>query len=219
MFWQMQKRKSSTKQSNAMTKRIWTDKEAKKLTALYPVTSHPKLMKIFKRSSASIYGKAELLGLSKDPAYMAELKKVFVANLVEGGKKTRFGKTESWNKGTKGIMKANSGTFKKGRLPHNTRQHGEESFDKDNHILVKIGHNHWVKKHFLLWESVNGKVPKGMVLRFKNGNPHDIRIDNLQVITKAENMQKNVVHHYPAELKQTIKLVNKLKKTIKDVKK
>jgi len=199
-----------------MIRKKWSSEEVEKLKQLYPVTDHPELMRIFGRSSASIYGKADLLGLGKDPEYMAELKVEFLKNLVEGGKKTRFGIKESWNKGTKGVMKANSGTFKKGNLPHNTRNAGEESFDKDNHILVKIGHKHWVKKHFLLWEQEIGKIPKGMVLRFKNGNPHDIRIENLELITKAENMRRNTVHQYPTELKQTIKIFNKLKKRIKN---
>lgn len=194
----------------------WTDEEIDLLKELYPITCQTDLIKIFKRSSSSIYGKVEMLGLKKSAEYMAEMKKVFLANLLEGGKKTRFGIIESWNKGTKGIMKANSGTFKKGNLPHNTRQKGDESYDKDNHILVKIDHKYWVKKHFLLWESINGKIPKGMVLRFINGNPHDVRIENLELITKADNMLKNAVHKYPTELKQTIKLFNKLKKQISE---
>ena len=43
-----------------------------------------------------------------------------------------------------------------------------------------------------LWEVDNQQDrPKGMVLAVKNGNPDDIRIENLEMISRAENMRRN----------------------------
>lgn len=43
-----------------------------------------------------------------------------------------------------------------------------------------------------LWEVENQEDrPKGMILAVKNGNPDDIRLENLEVISRAENLERN----------------------------
>lgn len=50
-------------------------------------------------------------------------------------------------------------------------------------------HNNY---RWYLWEVENQQDrPKGMVIAVKNGNPEDIRIENLEVITRAENLERN----------------------------
>lgn len=44
----------------------------------------------------------------------------------------------------------------------------------------------WAKKHYLIWEEVNGPVPDGYRLLFLNGNRQDIRLDNLELVSNAQ---------------------------------
>lgn len=41
--------------------------------------------------------------------------------------------------------------------------------------------------HRLLWEAFVGPIPEGLVMNHKNGIKHDNRLENLEVVTVAEN--------------------------------
>ena len=47
------------------------------------------------------------------------------------------------------------------------------------------------KNHRKVWKSVYGEIPKGMVIDHINGNTLDNRIENLQCITQAQNIQRS----------------------------
>lgn len=51
---------------------------------------------------------------------------------------------------------------------------------------VKVGPRRWVSRARVNWEKVNGKLPEGYVLKFKDGNPRNDRVENLMPITRAE---------------------------------
>lgn len=70
--------------------------------------------------------------------------------------------------------------------------------------------------HVLLWEEYNGKVPSNHAVVFKDGNKQNITIENLELVTRAELMRRNTIHRYPVELKQAIRLTNKLRRTINE---
>jgi hypothetical protein len=55
----------------------------------------------------------------------------------------------------------------------------------------------------------NGKVKEGHVLRFKDGDNTNITIENIEMISKAENARLNQMDYAnsPEELKPTIKLI------------
>jgi hypothetical protein len=40
--------------------------------------------------------------------------------------------------------------------------------------------------HVVVWEKHRGKVPKGKIVTFKNGDLMDVRISNLRCITRAQ---------------------------------
>jgi len=56
------------------------------------------------------------------------------------------------------------------------------------YIRVKVAEpNKWQYKHYVVWESVYGSVPKWHMLIFIDGNTKNTDINNLRLISKQEN--------------------------------
>lgn len=194
----------------------WKPHEKELLKQYYADSTIHELMQMLNKTPSSIYNQAQLLGLKKSVEYQEKRRLQDIENIRKNTTK-RFHKGQTpWNKGLKGSIPNNITSFKKGNLPHNTRNEGETRLDKEGYVLVKVAHKNWIRKHRLIWEQANGKIPKGYVLRIKDGNKENYSLDNMQLITFAENMKLNHIHDYPKELKQTIKLLNKLKKKINE---
>ena len=99
--------------------------------------------------------------------------------------------------------------FKKGNKPHNHKEVGSERIDRDGYIMVKVAEpNKWRLKHRIIWEQVNGAIPKGFNVQFKNHNPQDCRIENLYLISQAEQMVTENAYwaKYPKDLQEIIHL-------------
>jgi len=57
----------------------------------------------------------------------------------------------------------------------------------ERYIEVKIAQpDKWKKLHVVIWEKANGKVPRGHVVIFANGNKRDFNLDNLLLVSKKE---------------------------------
>ena len=117
------------------------------------------------------------------------------------------------------IEKTKATRFKKGNIPHNTKQvNGEISIRKDSsgrfykHIRVEKGI--WELYHRVLWEKHNGSIPKDMIVAFKDKNSMNVIIENLEIISKEENMYRNSKMNYPKEIIPSMVLVNKLDKQL-----
>lgn len=81
----------------------------------------------------------------------------------------------------------NGGTFKTGHMPHNHKPVGARTIDSDGYHKVKVAEpNRWAFCHILLWEEHHGPLPRGHVVRFKDGDKDRIEIDNLVKLTRAE---------------------------------
>lgn len=82
--------------------------------------------------------------------------------------------------------------FKKGQRPHNYLPVGTEVVKGDGYIWRKIGEpNKWRQKHVLAWEAANGPKPKGKMIMCADGNKLNVSLDNLLLITKAQNAVMN----------------------------
>ena len=91
------------------------------------------------------------------------------------------------NKGTKGIMKANKGSFKKGQACYNRRSVGSERVDRDGYTLVKVAEpNKWRLKHQIVWEEHNGPIGKGNAVIFADGNKKNLDINNLILVSRKQ---------------------------------
>lgn len=99
------------------------------------------------------------------------------------------------------IMKSN---YQKGNIPHTAKPLGTitRQVRKERREIAYTINIDWHgnrKPHnsykWYLWEVENQQDrPKGMVLSVKNGHPDDIRIENLELISRAENMKRNSRH-------------------------
>lgn len=91
-----------------------------------------------------------------------------------------------------GLKNGINGRFEKGNIPQNHKPVGSERLDRDGYVEIKISDpKKWQLKHRYLWEKHNGKIPKGMILIFKDNNKLNVCLDNLILISRAENMEIN----------------------------
>jgi hypothetical protein len=208
-------------------KKQWTDKETEELKRLFPETKSTILAELFCCTYRQIINYAYKLRLKKSINY---LKSESCGRLFKGHKRgihTRFIKGDKpFNAGMKKDQFMSSGTiekfiknqFTKGHLPHNTKSNGAISFRKDKmgntYKFIRTGLGKWQHLHVFNWIREKGNIPKGYIVIFKNGDKMNCHIENLELITRKENMSRNTIHRYPEEVKQSIKALSKLKKII-----
>lgn len=206
-------------------KKPWTSNENKILIRMFPDTVTSEIAAKLNRSYSSVSNQAYLLKLKKSPEFLSSLPK---DNMMESGKQFRFqkGHTPS-NKGKKwdeyvskeSQKQIRKTTFKKGGTPPNTLHDGAITVRTDtktqrSYKHIRIGLSKWKMLHVYNWEKVHGKVPKDYIVVFKTSSTENCEVENLELITRAENMIRNTIHRYPEEIKSTIKLLSKLKKKI-----
>lgn len=92
-------------------------------------------------------------------------------------------------------QKAKPTMFKKGTLNGKAKMLyspiGTESFRTDEYWWVKVADKKWELKHRVLWEKHNGPIPPGMLVVFKDGNPHNFNLDNFELITRQQAVKRN----------------------------
>jgi hypothetical protein len=200
-------------------RKLWTDDERNYLIKTFPNSYTVEICDFLNRSYSSVSTQAKFLGLKKSESFKAiELQKQ-AERLKESGKLHRFSKGHvAHNKGKKmpeEIYKICSATmFKKGNEPHNTKFNGFERISKDGYVEVRVAKGEFILKHRKIWEDVHGATPDGHIVIFKDGNKQNIEIENLMMISKRDNMDRNTIHRYPEDLKGVIRLIGKLKKKI-----
>lgn len=85
--------------------------------------------------------------------------------------------------------------FKQGHVPHNTKPIGFERVAKDGYIEVKVrekpenGRKNFEFKHRLIWEQAHGEIPKGHLVIFLDGDKRNFDLNNLALISQAENLE------------------------------
>jgi hypothetical protein len=198
---------------------FWTDKEIKFITKNYSDMNTVDIATILNRPLSGVYGKAYTMGLKKSREYLVKMAEREAKKLSEFGKNYQFKKGNvPYNYGQKMSTiiyeKLQNTMFKKGQKPHNTRKEGDESKCKEGYTYVKIADNDWRLKHRVIYENVNGPIPADHLVVFKDNNLLNFDINNLELISKSENMLRNTIHQYPEPVQEIIKLNNKLKKKI-----
>lgn len=199
-------------------RRRWTDDQVDALTRLYPDTPTADIAKQFGITVERVYSKANLLGLKKSEAYLASPAACRLRKGDGVGAATRFKPGQhSWNKGMKGLNLGGIETqFKPGHRGGKAAELyqpiGTERISKDGYVQRKINDDmplqrRWRGVHIINWEAVNGPLPKGHALVFKDGNKQNTAVENLELLSRAELMRRNSYHtNYPKEVAQLVQL-------------
>ena len=118
------------------------------------------------------------------------------------------------------IERSKKTRFQKGSTPSNSLPVGAEVLridkNKRGYYMIKVANEPKLKsKHIYLWETANGKLPKGYNVVFKDGNTLNCVIENLECISDAELMERNSFrNNYPPEIQQLIHLKGVLNRQI-----
>lgn len=128
-------------------------------------------------------------------------------NKLSSGIKTTFKKGRApFNKGMKqsdymsaeAIERTKNTRFQKGQNPINWKPIGYERITRDGYTEVKVrdfkgihSAENFELKHRILWEKHHGEIPEEHIVIFKNGDPQDIRIENLMMIPRKVALKLN----------------------------
>jgi hypothetical protein len=99
-----------------------------------------------------------------------------------------------FNKGKKGYCAAGSekGWFKPGGRSANQRPVGAERITVYGYVEVRIRNpsgkkqKNWKPKQRLIWERAHGKIPRGRVVIFADGDKRNFALDNLLLVSRSE---------------------------------
>lgn len=222
---QLRKVQKPTKKTKPKKRKAWTPEDAAKLAQLYPSTSSAKLAEIFDRSLSSIYGQAQKMSLKKNADYLSTSASGRIQPGDTIGENNQFKKGHKpFNKGIKGWKpggRSQETQFKKGNVSGRAAQLekpiGTERFSKDGYLQRKISatgkaSQRWKAVHNIIWEESHGPIPDGHAVAFINGDKTDLRLENLELLSRAELMNRNTIHRYPPELVSVMHLSKKLQR-------
>lgn len=185
--------------SEAMKKRTTSDKKTDCfLTKHYLDINVNQLSIKIGRSETFVKTRLRQLGL-KIPEAIIEQRKID-SRIKPGNVPMNKGKRQV-DYMTKDAIKRTAATrFKKGHLPVNSIGFTDgdisircdhENRDGNIYFYIRVSLGKWYPLHQYLWEQVNGKQPKGMCLWFIDGDSLNCELDNLELVTRAENMKRN----------------------------
>jgi hypothetical protein len=211
-----------------MKRRAWSREDDRRLRGFYPNTPTAEVARRLQRTVAATYGRANRLGLRKSPAYLASPAACRLRRGDHVGARFRFQKGHvPANKGLRrpgwGPGRMRETQFKKGeRRGVAVRLYkpiGTERVSKDGYLERKVNDDlplqaRWRAVHLLVWEAAHGPVPRSHAIAFKNGDKRDVRLDNLERITRRALMARNTVHNLPKPLAQTVQLLGALRRKI-----
>ena len=184
---------------------IWSDEEKQYLAEITPGRGYKEIQSMMSCKFGFDYTHHQIKG-------------AITRNKLNTGRTGRFEKGRAtWNKGTKGLTKANVTSFKKGQKSHNYKPVGSERITKDGYCEIKVSDTgrRWRPKHVLIYEKHHGKVPKGSAVIFLDGDKRNFDIDNLYLVTRSQlaMLNKNSLIQKDAELTKTaINVVDLMKK-------
>lgn len=211
-------------------KRLWSAEEDAELHRLYPDASTAIVARRLRRTVHAVSARAAKFDLRKSAAYLAGPDAYRLRRGDNVGEPFRF---------RKGHVPANKGLrrpgFGPGRMKDTQFKRGSCNGFAAAHVMA-IGSTrlidgyvyrkvsavanvpytvNWKPEHHLLWTTAHGPLPPGHILRFANGDRFDIRLDNLELVSRRAHMARNSVHNLGPELAKTVQLLGALTRQIR----
>ena len=192
---------------------------------LYSDTPAAEIAAMYNKSVSHIYKTAYRYGVKKSEDFMNSSKSGRIRNGQHLSPETELKKGHSLNKGKKreqymspeGI--AHQHRWRKGNKPHTTLFDGAITTrlvsGEYKYKFIRIAEGEWVFLHRYIWEQEHGGIPDDYNVVFKDGNPLNCVLENLECISNAELGERNRIGKYPKELQTAIKLKNKIIKKVK----
>jgi hypothetical protein len=176
--------------------RPWTADEDATLADMYPSHAASDVALAIGRTRQAVKNRVAKLGLQKN-----DCRTWFQA-----------GQTP-WNKGIRYEAGGRSvqTRFQPGQRPHTWNPIGHTRTTKDGYLQRKlqdtgVTHRDYVPVHHLVWRMHGRTVPPGHVIAFRDGNPLNVDINNLELISRLELMARNSVHRYPEPIARAVQL-------------
>lgn len=179
------------------------------IQANYKGTSYADMAAQLKKAFGREYTPAQIMGYYKNHKLNSGLTGHFEKGHVPP------------NKGRKGYVAPGSekGWFQKGAQPWDTVPVGTIVTKTDGYLWKKIDDKpgvwlqNWKQLHLLLWEEAHGPVPEGHRVIFKDKNKQNCVLENLALVSLAENavMNKNGLRFENAAHTETGILIAKIK--------
>lgn len=209
-------------------KRRWEPFEDAVLRVQYPHMSTRLVAAMLERPVSSTYQRALAAGMHKAPEYLASPAACRLRPGDVRGAAFRF---------PPGHVPANKGLRRPGWAPGRMKETqfrkgerrgvalklwkpvGTERASKDGYLERKVNdglplQRRWRGVHLIVWEAVNGPLPKGYAIRFKDGDKQNVALDNLECISRADLMRRNTYHRHPQPIPQLVQLRGALQRQI-----
>lgn len=206
-------------------KRVWEPSDDALLIACYADEPNDVLARVLRRTIHAVYARADKLHLHKSAAYLASPHACRLRRGDNVGAAFRYPKGHvPANKGQRrpgwGPGRMKDTQFKKGEATNwmpvgSTRLVDGYVYRKISDVRNVPWTVNWKPENVLVWEAAHGPVPSGHALAFKNGDRTDVRLDNLELISRRELMRRNSVHNLPKPLAETVQLLGALNRQIR----
>ena len=203
-----------------MARKLWTEEEKRIVAEMYPEHLASEIGEIIGRSASQVQNCAARMGVKS--SYEKIVRTGRMSSHHPNVVASRFKKgTVPPNKGKKMspevYAKVSRTMFKKGNRTHNYKPVGSERVNVDGYVEVKVADpGKWRLKHRVIWEEAHGPIPRGHNVQFRDGNPQNLSLDNLYLISRSEQMKKEncMMARYPEELREVIYMKSAIKRRI-----
>lgn len=186
-----------------MIARLWTPEEDARLVALYGDATNAAIGQQLGRSEPAILNRARKLRLYKPKTYRNP--GCFGKGNVPRNKGT------SYQAGGRSVETQFKPRQRQGKAVALYAPVGTERVSKDGYLQRKVNddmpmHARWRGVHLINWEAINGPLPAGHALKFRDGDKRNTSLDNLELVTRAELMRLNSCHNHGPEIAELIHL-------------